>query len=115
MAELQQAATKPELYERLINRLGLALDVANTAVRLRDEAPAELELRGLSPAEFELIEAYLDKSAFRSMAESVMRSFVAARELDEPTSGPLRSAKVIWLNNERRAKASAKIKSSLFK
>ncbi|WP_397451236.1 hypothetical protein [Pseudomonas sp. NA-150] len=115
MAELQQAAIKPELYERLINRLGQALDVANTAVRLRDEAPAELVLRGLSPAEFELIEAYLDSGAFGFVAERVMRSSSAARELDGPTSTPLRSAKVIWLNNQQRAKASAKIKSSNFR
>lgn len=115
MAELQRAAIKPELYERLINRLGLALDVAKTAVRLRDEAPAELELRGLSPAEFELIEAYLDAGAFGFKADGVIRSSSAARELDGSTSTPLRSAKVIWLNKQQRAKVSAKVKSLYFR
>ena len=54
--------TKPELYERLIDRLGVALDTLKTADRLRDERPLELELRGLSPAEFKLVKAYLDRS-----------------------------------------------------
>ena len=48
----QKNVTKPELYERLIDRLGMALDAVKTADRLRDERPLELELRGLSPAEF---------------------------------------------------------------
>ena len=48
------------LYERLLHRLALALDEADTAIRLRDEDPRELELKGLSPAELELIRAYLD-------------------------------------------------------
>nr|WP_314477272.1 hypothetical protein [uncultured Pseudomonas sp.] len=60
MGESQLPVTKPELYERLIDRLGLALDTARTSMRLRDEAPAELELRGLSSAEFDVIKAYLD-------------------------------------------------------
>jgi len=50
MGETQLTASKPELYERLIDRLGLALEVARTSVRLRDEMPAELELRDLSDA-----------------------------------------------------------------
>ncbi len=55
MGETQLPAIRPELYERLIDRLGLALETARTSVRLRDEMPAELELRGLSHAEFEVI------------------------------------------------------------
>lgn len=40
MVEQQQRnVTKPELYERLMNRLGMALDAAKTADRLRDERP----------------------------------------------------------------------------
>lgn len=111
MAELQQPAINPELYERLIYRLGLALDVAKTSVRLRDETPVELELRGLSPAEFAVIEAYLDGAAAGGTAQSVVRSSAATRELDGLGAAPQRSAKVIWLNNQRRAKASAKVKS----
>ncbi len=52
MAELQRASvTGGGLYERLLQRLALALDEADTAERLRDEHPTELELRGLSEAE----------------------------------------------------------------
>ena len=47
--------------ERLLQRLALALDEADTAERLRDEHPTELELRGLSEAEMGLIRAYLDQ------------------------------------------------------
>ncbi|MDF3868793.1 hypothetical protein P3W53_30360 [Pseudomonas denitrificans (nom. rej.)] len=62
MAELHRAsASGSGLYERLLQRLALALDEANTAERLRDECPVELELRGLSSAEMELIRAYLDQ------------------------------------------------------
>ncbi|MNN04210.1 hypothetical protein D3C81_1169310 [compost metagenome] len=62
MAELHRASLSGSgLYERLLQRLALALDEADTAERLRDEHPAELELRGLSSAEMELIRAYLDQ------------------------------------------------------
>ncbi|MBD9517855.1 hypothetical protein ABKS89_26835 [Pseudomonas sp. LABIM340] len=62
MAELHRAsASGSGLYERLLQRLALALDEADTAERLRDECPVELELRGLSSAEMELIRAYLDQ------------------------------------------------------
>lgn len=62
MAELHRAsASGSGLYERLLQRLALALDEADTAERLRDECPVELELRGLSGAEMELIRAYLDQ------------------------------------------------------
>lgn len=62
MAELHRASLSgPGLYERLLHRLELALDEAETAERLRDEHPEELELRGLSGAEMQLIRAYLDQ------------------------------------------------------
>ena len=86
MGESQLPASKPELYERLIDRLGLALEAARTAVRLRDEMPAELELRGLSPAEFEVIKAYLE-----IFPESRIASAAAVKPA-EPSS-----AKIIWL------------------
>ncbi|MGV8604337.1 hypothetical protein ACV354_32665, partial [Pseudomonas aeruginosa] len=60
MAELQRASvTGGGLYERLLQRLALALDEADTAERLRDEHPTGFELRGLSAAEVGLIRAYL--------------------------------------------------------
>lgn len=62
MAELHRASVSGSgLYERLLHRLELALDEADTAERLRDEHPEELELRGLSGAEMELIRAYLNQ------------------------------------------------------
>ncbi|AXQ49872.1 hypothetical protein ACTORR_10725 [Pseudomonas sp. SAR267] len=96
MGETQLPAIKPELYERLIDRLGLALEVARTSVRLRDEMPAELELRGLSHAEFEVIKAYLDSLPERRNA--CAGTFPQA----EPAT-----AKIIWLKDKRRPANSA--------
>ena len=102
MVESQQKVTKPELYERLIDRLGLALDAAKTAGRLRDERPLELELRGLSPAEFELVKAYLD----RSERETHGCLSEAVKQLDTP-----RSAKVIWLKDKAPRRETDKVRS----
>lgn len=106
MTDLQHTATTPELYERLINRLGLALETAHVAVRLRDEWPEELELRGLSRAEFDLIEAYLNNGAIAADGEvndGLKNRFIDSREHTECASMPSPSAKVIWLNDRRRA------------
>jgi len=101
MVESQRYVMKPELYERLIARLGLALDAASTAVRLRDEQPVELELRGLSHAELELIRAYLDLSG---------RDVPAPPFVVEHQASP-RSAEVIWLKDKTPGSGSAKFKS----
>jgi len=97
MGETQLPASKPELYERLIDRLGLALEVARTSVRLRDEMPAELELRGLSHAEFEVIKAYMDALPERRNA--------CAGTL--PQAEPV-TAKIIWLKDKKRPANSAR-------
>ncbi|KQM46165.1 hypothetical protein ASE80_18285 [Pseudomonas sp. Leaf15] len=89
MVESQRTLMKPQLYEGLIDRLGRALDAARTAGRLLDERPLELELRGLSQAELELIKGYLELNHHRASQE---RAAPPARE-------PLRSAKVIWLKD----------------
>ncbi|MGY2201303.1 hypothetical protein [Pseudomonas gingeri] len=102
MVESQRNVTNPELYERLITRLGLALDAARTAVRLRDERPAELELRGLSRAEFELIRAYLDLSG-GDVPESAT---VVAQQKEG-----VRSAEVVWLKDRAPRLYSARFKS----
>jgi hypothetical protein len=103
MVESQQRnITKPELYERLIDRLGMALDAAKTAGRLRDERPLELELRGLSPAEFELVKAYLD----RSERETHGYLSQAVKQLDAP-----RSAKVIWLTDKAPGRNTVKVRT----
>jgi hypothetical protein len=106
MVESQRKVTKPELYERLIDRLGLALDAAKAAGRLRDERPAELELRGLSRAEFELIKAYLD----RSEREAHSNVLEAIRQKEAP-----RSAKIIWLRGKAPVGDAGKVRSLHFK
>ena len=89
MAELQRSATTSQVYERLIDRLSVALDSAKTAVQLRDERPVELELRGLSRAELELINLYLNRMG----REVVERSQGSRYMQDAP------KAKVIWLKD----------------
>lgn len=101
MVDSQLEAMNPEMYERLIDRLGLALDVARTAVRLRDEVPAELELRGLSPAEFELINAYLDANRGGARGRNGLQEPAGA------TFEPARTvAKVVWLKDQAAFKAA---------
>ncbi|MRJ23044.1 hypothetical protein FRT60_22335 [Pseudomonas haemolytica] len=89
MGESQRTLTKPQLYEGLIDRLGRALDAARTAGRLRDERPLELELRGLSQAELELIKTYLELNHHRA----------SPGHASPPAQEPPRSAKVIWLKD----------------
>ena len=90
MAELQRSVATSQVYERLIDRLSVALDSANTAVRLRDERPVELELRGLSRAELELINVYLNRIG----READGRSQGSMNERDARPK-----AKVIWLKD----------------
>ena len=89
MAELQRSVGTSQVYERLIDRLSVALDSAKTAVQLRDERPVELELRGLSHAELELINLYLNRIG----REAVKRSQGSVNMQDAP------KAKVIWLKD----------------
>lgn len=106
MVESQRKVTTPELYEKLIDRLGVALDAARTAGRLRDERPAELELRGLSPAEFELVEAYLEQVGHQAPASGAK----APKCSDEA-----RSAKVVWLKDRTLDKDAVEVRSMQFK
>ncbi|BAQ77090.1 MULTISPECIES: hypothetical protein [Pseudomonas] len=101
MLESQRKVTEPEVYERLLNRLALALDALKTADRLRDERPVELELRGLSSAEFELIRAYLARSQ-----REMQISMPGDRQQEMP-----RSAKIIWLKDQAPVKESVKVRS----
>lgn len=102
MVESQTKVTQPELYEKLIDRLGVALDAVKTAGRLRDESPLELELRGLSRAEFDLITAYLDRS--EREAHGILAT--AMKHNDAP-----RSAKVIWLKDKALGSDAVKVRS----
>ncbi|MGE8500838.1 MAG: hypothetical protein ACN6P1_01215 [Pseudomonas sp.] len=61
MANARQVERGGGLYERLLHRLALALEEADTASRLHAEPLRDLELDGLSPAELELIRAYLNR------------------------------------------------------
>ena len=100
MAESQRTLTKPQLYEGLIDRLGRALDAARTAGRLCDELPDELELRGLSQAELELIKVFLESNHHRA-------SFGQASPLAQES---LRSAKVVWLKDLPAARGPEKLR-----
>ncbi|GGU58612.1 hypothetical protein GCM10009504_14460 [Pseudomonas laurentiana] len=104
MGESPLQALEPELYERLIDRLGLALDVARASVRLRDEMPAELELRGLSHAEFEVIKAYLASRPERNSAH--------IDTLQQPEA-PV--GRVVWLKDKARSATMTKSRALHFK
>lgn len=105
MVDSQRTLTKPEVYEGLIDRLGRALDAARTAGRLRDERPEELELRGLSPAELELIKVYLE------MNEHPAPQGMAS----PPAREPSRSAKVVRLRDFSVRHGPQKLRSVRFK
>lgn len=61
MAELMRNGVAGGLYERLLQRLAMALDEADNLTALSAQPPRELELRGLTAAEMELIRAYLNR------------------------------------------------------
>jgi hypothetical protein len=105
MVDSQRTLTKPQLYEGLIDRLGRALDAARTAGRLRDEQPLELELRGLSQAELELIKVYLELNG------RTVPHWVAS----PPTRESSRSAKVVWLKDLSAGRSAEKLRSVRFK
>jgi hypothetical protein len=87
MVDAQQVE-RSGLYERLLQRLALALEEADTANRLQAEPRRELVLDGLSPAELELIHAYLNRDLHW------LRGWhAAAEELALIQRQPLRSAK----------------------
>ena len=95
MAETQRTAIKTQVYERLIDRLSVALDSARTAVQLRNEQPVDLELRALSRAELELINVYLNRMG----READVRPKSSMSEHEPPYK-----AKVIWLKDRVQGK-----------
>ncbi|MCF4983444.1 hypothetical protein [Pseudomonas syringae] len=109
MTELQHVVSLSRLYGRLIDRLGLALETASTSVRLRNELPAELELKGLSRAEVQLIEAYLEKDSGDAGAAVVDTSTGNGVVAAEHGRSPRASATIVWLKDRRRAKASVRL------
>ena len=105
MVESPRIVSKPDIYEGLIDRLGRALDAARTAGRLCDERPVELELRGLSRAELELIKAYLERNG----RTEPLRAATA------PAKGPAHSAKVVWLKDLSAGHGPQKRRSPRYK
>jgi hypothetical protein len=61
MVESRRAEAQGGLYSRLLQRLALALDEADSVSHLPADPAHELELSGLSPAELQLVRAYLDQ------------------------------------------------------
>jgi len=105
MAESRRGEAGGGLYERLLQRLALALDEADTASRWRAEEPGELELRGLTPAELELIRAYLDRDLHW------LRGWhAAAEELAVIEQKPVRQAKTARGNGKLAAQPPSKLK-----
>ncbi|MGH8437124.1 MAG: hypothetical protein ACRERX_22275 [Pseudomonas sp.] len=105
MGELRRTDARGGLYERLLQRLALALDEADSATRLHKQPPSELELRGLSPAELELIRAYLDRDLHW------LRGWhAAAEELAIIEQAPLRQAKPIRASSKLEGKPRSLLK-----
>ncbi|WP_339490166.1 hypothetical protein [Pseudomonas sp. EL_65y_Pfl2_R95] len=63
MGEFQRRQASAGLYSRLLQRLTIALDDAQSVQGLATTEPQELELRGLTAAEHELISAYLARDS----------------------------------------------------
>lgn len=89
MGELRRAAVNGGLYERLLQRLALALDEADNLSRLSAKPPLELEVRDLTSAELELIRAYMDRDL-----DWLRGWHAAAEELALIEHWPARSAKL---------------------
>ena len=108
MADPRQTERGAGLYERLLQRLALALEEADTASRLHAEPMRELELDGLSPAELELIRAYLNRDLHW------LRGWhAAAEELALIQRQPMRSAKSAGGRPLGRLKPMAKRRQAL--
>jgi hypothetical protein len=59
----ERQANEGNLYGRVLQRLTLALEEAERATDANDSAATELEVAGLTPAEFDLIRAYLQQDS----------------------------------------------------
>ena len=59
----EHRADESNLYGRVLQRLALALEEAERTAGADGNASGELEVGGLTPAEFELIRAYLQQDA----------------------------------------------------
>jgi predicted RNA-binding Zn-ribbon protein involved in translation (DUF1610 family) len=59
----EHQADEGNLYGRVLQRLTLALEEAERTTGANDSAATELEVAGLTPAEFDLIRAYLQQDS----------------------------------------------------
>lgn len=91
MAGLRRTEASGGLYERLLQRLALALDEADSLSRVSADPPLELELRDLTSAELELIRAYLDRDL-----DWLRGWHAAAEELAALEQRPGRGLKIGW-------------------
>lgn len=108
MGELRRAEAGGGLYERLLSRLALALEEADTASALHRQSPDELELRGLTPAELQLIRAYLDHDLHW------LRGWhAAAEELASIEQLPLKSSKPSRVAGKPGGKSPVRLKPLL--
>lgn len=90
MAEVRYAKCEGDLYERLLQRLALALEQADITSSLPNDTVRELELVGLTAAELELIHAYLEGDL-----QWLRGWHAAAEELMQIQREPLISGKLI--------------------
>lgn len=107
MGELRRAEASGSggLYERLLQRLSVALDEADNMTRLSAKTPNELELRDLTAAELELIRAYMDHDL------NWLRGWhAAAEELAVIEHWPARAAKTNRATLRTAGKPLGKIK-----
>ncbi|MDX1370088.1 hypothetical protein [Pseudomonas sp.] len=105
MAELRRTEASAGLYERLLQRLSVALDEADNMTRLSTKVPDELELRDLTAAELELIRAYLDHDL------NWLRGWhAAAEELAVIERWPVRAAKASRVPLKPAVKPLGKVK-----
>lgn len=88
MMESRRSEQTGGLYGRLLQRLALALDEAESARRLRDVEPQLVELKGLTNAEMELIQAYLERDL-----QWLQGWHAAAAELEQLEHQALRQAR----------------------
>lgn len=105
MGELRRAEGSGGLYERLLQRLALALDEADNLSRLCTDPPLELELRDLTSAELELIRAYLDRDL-----DWLRGWHAAAEELALIEQWPARSGKLSRPSNKPPGKVLGRYK-----
>jgi hypothetical protein len=105
MGELRRAEASGGLYERLLQRLSVALDEADSMARLSAKVPDELELRDLTGAELELIHAYMDHDL------NWLRGWhAAAEELAVIERWPARAAKISRATARAPARPPGKLK-----